>query len=201
MLRRTLLLAAIPAALFVAPRGEALAQSRIIPDPTPRLPAQEGQGLSAEDARSLQRAARLSDAQIEAGRLGAEKAGSAEVKQLATSIAEEHARLRQTLGNLATEHRVELQGRDAAGIEDRSLATLRQASGEAFDRAFLARQLGLYRIMARLYQTMASNSPDPALQRLGITALAALRAHFETARTLGARFGLSADTIENPPQY
>ena len=31
--------------------------------------------------------------------------------------------------------------------------------------------------------------------------LAALRAHFETARTLGARFGLRADTVENPPQY
>ena len=197
MLRRTLLLAA----LLAAPLGEALAQTRIVPDPTPRLPAQPGQGLSAEDARSLQRAARLSEAQVEAGRLGAERAGGAEVRQLAASIAEEHARLRQALGTLAAEHQVALQGREAAGIEDRSLGALRQASGEAFDRAFLARQLSLHRIMAQLYQTMASNSPEPALQRFGITALAALRAHFETARTLGAGFGLSADTVENPPQY
>src|SRR5688500_17054012 len=110
MLRRTLLLAAIPAAMLAAPMREALAQSSIIPHPAPRLPAQPGQGLSAEDARSLQRAARLSDAQVEAGRLGAEKASGAEVKQLAASVAEEHARLRQALGALATEHRVELQG-------------------------------------------------------------------------------------------
>ena len=197
MLRRTLLLTA----MLAAPMREALAQTSIRPDPAPRLPAQEGQGLSAEDARSLQRAARLSDAQVEAGRLGSEKAGGAEVKQLASSIAEEHARLRQALGALAAEHRVELQGREAAGIEDRSLAALRQASGEAFDRAFLSRQLGLYQIMARLYQTMASNSPDPGLQRIGIMALAALRGHFETARTLGSRFGLSVNTVENPPQY
>ena len=48
---------------------------------------------------------------------------------------------------------------------------------------------------------MASNSPDAALARFGITALASVRAHFETARALGARFGLRVDTIENPPQY
>ncbi len=96
---------------------------------------------------------------------------------------------------------MELQGREAASIEDRSLAALQDATGEAFDRAFLACQLGLYRIMAELYQTMASNSPDKAIARFGITALAALRAHFETARTLGARFGLSVDTVESPPQY
>jgi hypothetical protein len=55
--------------------------------------------------------------------------------------------------------------------------------------------------MAELYQTMASNSPDAALARFGITALASVRARFETARALGARFGLRVDTIEDPPQY
>jgi hypothetical protein len=88
-----------------------------------------------------------------------------------------------------------------AGIEDRSFTALREASGEAVERAFLTRQLGLYRLMAELYQTMTSNSPDAALARFGITALASVRARFETARALGARFGLRVDTIEDPPQY
>lgn len=55
--------------------------------------------------------------------------------------------------------------------------------------------------MAELFQTMASNSPDPALQRLGISVLAAVRTHFETARKLGEPMGLRAETVENPPQY
>ncbi len=45
---------------------------------------------------------------------------------------------------------MELQGREAGGIEDRSLAALQDATGEPFDRTFLARQLGLFRIVAEL---------------------------------------------------
>ena len=90
-----------------------------------------------------------------------------------------------------------MQGREAAGIEDRSLTALGGMTGQDFDRAFVERQLQLYPRMAELYQTMASNSPEPALARFGITALAALRRHFETAKALGTRFGLSTGTSGN----
>lgn len=202
MLRHMLICTmALVASTGVAP-GEASAQASIRPDATPRLPSQPGQGLAVEDVRSLQRAAQLSNAQIEAGRLGAEKAVGTELRQLAASIAGDHARFREMVGGIASKHGVELPPREAAGTEDRSLATLRDATaGEAFDRAFLARQLGLYPSMAELYQTMASNSPDTGIARFGITALAVLRAHFETTKTLGARFGLSAEAVGKPPQY
>lgn len=200
MLRRTLLLAAGFAAPLCS-AGRTWAQRSLVPDPTPRIPAQPGQGLPVADVRSLQRAARLSDVQAEAGKLATEKATSAEIRQLAARIAEDHERFRRTVGESAAARRVELPDREVAGIEDRSLTALREAAGEAFDRAFLARQLSLYRPMAELYQTMASNSPDTALARFGIIALAAVRAHFERARALGAPLGLSVDTIESPPQY
>lgn len=198
MLRRTLFLLTGLAAL---PPGPGRAQTRITPDPTPRLPPQPGQGMPIEDLRALQRAALFCDAQAEAGQLGAERARSPEVRQLAGAIAADHARFRQALAAVAAERKLELPNRAAARIQDPSLDALRGASGDGFDRAFLARQLGLYRPMAELFQTMASNSPEPALQRLGITALAAVRAHFETARKLGEPMGLRAQTVENPPQY
>lgn len=201
MLRRKLIHTAVLAASACAASVEARAQASIRPDPTPRLPAQPGQGLALEDARSLQRAARLSDEQIEVGRLGTEKSATPEIKRLAASIAEDNARFRRMVDELAATHRVELLQREAAGTESRSLAALREGTGEAFDRAFLERQLRLYPSMAELYQTMASNSPDTAIARFGITALAALRAHFESAKALGARFGLTAEVIEKPPQY
>ncbi|RAI55185.1 DUF4142 domain-containing protein [Roseicella frigidaeris] len=198
MLRRTTLLLAGAAALA---GGAAGAQTRITPDPTPRLPSQPGQGMPIEDLRVLQRAALFSDAQAEAGQLGAERAASPQVRQLAEAIAADHGRFRQGLAAVAAERKLELPNRAAARIQDPSLDALRQTSGEAFDRAFLARQLGLYRPMAELFQTMASNSPDPALQRLGITALSSVRTHFETARKLGEPMELRAETVENPPQY
>lgn len=199
MLRRTLLF------LFGSVVGgaalPATAQTRITPDPSPRLPSQPGQGMAVEDVRGLQRAALFCDAQAEAGRLGAQKATAPAIRQLAEAIAADHDRFRRSIGEIAAARQVQLPDRATAGIQDTSLAALQQANGEAFDRAFLARQLGLYRPMADLFQTMASNSPDPALQRLGITVLAAVRAHFETARKLGEPMGLRVDTVENPPQY
>ena len=200
MLRRTLFLLAGIAGPAAGARL-ARAQTRITPDPTPRLPPQPGQGLAAEDVRGLQRAARLCDAQAEAGRLAAEKAAAPAVRELGQAIAADHGRFRQAVGTIAAERKLDLPDRTAAGIEDPGLAALQRASGEAFDRAFLARQLGVYRPMAELFQTMASNSPDPALQRLGITALAAVRAHFDTARRLGEPMGLRVETVESPPQY
>ena len=198
MLRRTTLLLAGTTTLAA---GAAWAQTRITPDPTPRLPPQPGQGMAIDDLRAIQRAALFCDAQVEAGQLGAQRATAPEVRRLAEAIAADHGRFRQGIAAVAAERKVGLPDRAAARIQDPSLDTLRQASGESFDRAFLARQLGLYRPMAELFQTMASNSPDPALQRLGITILASVRASFETARKLGEPLGLRADTVESPPQY
>src|SRR6187455_1597283 len=128
MLRRTLFfLAGLggPA----AGAGLARAQTRITPDPTPRLPPQPGQGLAAEDVRGLQRAARLCDAQAEAGRLAAEKAAAPAVRELGQAIAADHGRFRQAVGTIAAERKLELPDRTAAGIEDPGLAALQRASG------------------------------------------------------------------------
>lgn len=141
MFRRTILIAAS----FAASLGTAGAQRSVAPDPMPRVPAQPGQGLSAADMQSLQRAARLSDVQGEAGRLAAKRATSAEIRRLAARIAEDHARFRRSLEELAAARRVELPARETAGNEDRLFTALRAASGEAFDRAFLAWQLILLR--------------------------------------------------------
>ncbi|TCZ50976.1 DUF4142 domain-containing protein [Roseicella aquatilis] len=198
MLRRTTLIL-VGAALL--PGGASRAQTRITPDPNPRLPPQPGQGMPVGDVRAVQRAALFCDAQAEAGQLGAQKAGAPAVRQLAQDIAADHARFRQAFGAIAAERKLDMPNRAAARIQDPSLDALQQASGEAFDRAFLSRQLGLYRPMAELFQNMASNSPDPALQRLGIQVLSSVRSHFETARKLGEPMGLRVDTVENPPQY
>ena len=198
MLRRTTLLLAVAGVLAA---GAAGAQTRIAPDPTPRLPPQPGQGMALEDVRALQRAARFCDAQVEAGQLGAQRATSPELRQLAGAIAADHTRFRRDIVAIAAARHLELPDRAAGQVKDPSLDALHQASKDSFDRGFLARQLGLYRPMAELFQSMASNSPDPALQRLGITVLASVRAHFDAARKLGEPMGLRADTVESPPQY
>jgi predicted outer membrane protein len=198
--RRALLLAALASpALFAGRR--AAGQANLRPDPTPRLPPQPGQGLPPEERQFLRRASRLSAAQEEAGRIVAEKASSEDVRQLARSVAEDHASLGRAIAAFAGKHSVDLKGGEAPEPPDASLAALRGASGEDAERRFLSRQLALYTPLAELYQTEASNSPDKELGRIAIEALASLRARFETARQIGQRYKLSVDTVENPPQY
>ena len=51
------------------------------PDPTPRLPPQAGQGIPVEDRQFISRAANLSEAEMEAGRLAFEKGNSPAIKE------------------------------------------------------------------------------------------------------------------------
>ena len=141
MLRRMLL----PAIAFVSCARKGLAQSSLRPDPAPRLPPQPGQGLPAGDVRFLARVRRLSEAQVEAGRIAAGKASDPAVRELGAKIAEEQAGLLRRLDALAESHRLDPRPATGGGNpNDASLAALRQASGEEIDRRFLARELALY---------------------------------------------------------
>jgi hypothetical protein len=62
-------------------------------------------------------------------------------------------------------------------------------------RTFLGAQLKIGQQLVELYQTQASNSTDTGLASFSITTLVQLQQHFGTAQQLGARYGLSADTV------
>lgn len=202
MPRRHLLLATLAAAL--APAGQVLAQASLRPDPTPRIPPQPGQGLPAQDVGYLQRGERLSRLQVEAGRLAAERATDAEVKRFAARVAASHDRVGQEIIRLARARGVEVPG-NQPGAEDRAreaVEKLRAApAGEGFDRAYLAQELGLYRVLSELHQSQASQSTDQELGRFAIETLVPIRQELDAVTALGARFGLHNDMLANPPQY
>ena len=75
----------------------------------PRLPPQPGQGLPLEDQRFLERAANLSEAEIEAGRLGAEKTSSPGLKEISQQLTADHQKLLQSVQELARKNRVALK--------------------------------------------------------------------------------------------
>ena len=88
-------------AMLLFASQQALGQANIRPDTMPRLPPQPGQGLPIGDQRFLERAANLSDAEIEAGRLGAEKASSPGLKEISRQLTADHQKLRQSIQELA----------------------------------------------------------------------------------------------------
>ena len=181
--------------------GTALAQANIVPDPQPRLPPQASQGLPLEDVRFLERGIAQSVMQIEAGELAAEKASDGAVSQFGRQVAADHKQIRQTLADLARQRGVEVSAQAPEEADRAAIDRLQEESGEGFDRAFLDLQLRVGQQVINLYQTQASHSTDTELASFAITTLVQLQQHFTTAQQLGAPYGLSAETVEQPPQY
>lgn len=197
-MKRALVLAACILPLL---GGNVMAQANIVPDPMPRLPPQPGQGLPLEDVRFLEEGIKKSTIQIEVGELAAEKASDQAVRQLGSQVATDHEQIRQTLIELAQQRDIEVSAQASENAEGSAMDRLQEESGEAFDRTFLDLQLGVGQQIVDLYQRQASHSTDTELASFAITTLVQLQQHFTTAQQLGAPYGLSTETVGQPPQY
>ena len=192
---------AIAACILPLLAGKAAGQTDIVPDPLPRLPPQPSQGLPLKDVRFLEQASDQSALQREIGDLAAEKASAEAVRQLGRQVASDHEDIAQELTALAQQRGVAIPERALSEAGERAIDQLQGQSGEDFDRTFLDLQLKIGQEIVALYQTQASHSPDTGLAGFAITTLVQLQNHFATAQQLGAPYGLSAETVQQPPQY
>jgi len=179
----------------------ALPQANLRPDPAPRLPQQPGQGLALKDQQFIVRAANLSDAEIEAGKLAASKAPAADVKAFGERVAADHQKLRKAIADLAQKANVKVESHASRPTWQAELQRLQGLSGADFEREFLNWQLQVHLSLADMYQTQASNSPDTELAKFAIVSLKTVQDRFDEAKRLGGRYGLAANTIKQPPQY
>lgn len=76
--------------------GTAVGQANIVPDPSPRLPPQPGQGLPLEDLRFLERGTDQSAIQMKIGKLAAERASDEAVRQFGSQVATDHKQIWQS---------------------------------------------------------------------------------------------------------
>lgn len=198
MMKRTLALAACILPLLA---GNAAGQANVVPDPLPRLPPQPGQGLPLKDVRFLEQATEYSILQMEIGELATEKASLEAVRQFGNQQERDHEQFRQELMSLAERRDIVVSEQTSDDVWRPTIDRLRGQSGENFDQEFLDLQLKIGKDLVDLYQTQASHSTDTELASFAITTLVRLQQHFATAQQLGAALGLSADTVEQPPQY
>jgi predicted outer membrane protein len=207
MLRRTLLLIA-GATPGLACGRDAAAQANIVPDHTPRLPPQPGQGLPLEDRRFLRDAAALSAAQVEAATQMAGQSSDDETRQLAAALAERHGHLSRRLRELTQQSGLqpgqpipEAAAPSNPQVADaiRRLAELSNAS----PRDFLAAQIAVHPVLVEMYQTQASQTADRELGRFAIITLTGIQEDFAAVVRLGERHGLPRPErlLSNPPQY
>jgi putative membrane protein len=194
-------LASATIGVFILSNAGAFSQFITRPDPTPRLPPQAGQGLPVEDRQFIIRAIKLSEAQVEAGRLAAEKASTPAIKAFGQRLTTEYEKQRQAVAQLAQSKAVAVEEHPSKPQWQQELQQLGVLTGQEFDRAFLKWQLQMHLALVKLYQTEASQSPETDMAKFAITNLAKIQRVFDQAKRLGAEQGVSVDTVKAPPQY
>lgn len=137
--------------------------------------------LARADRDFLEKAAHANFAEIEASKLAQSKATSAEVKQFAQQMIDDHTKASQELRQLAESKGVKLPDGPAMAQKAKS-KMLAARDGEAFDREY-AQEIGVkaHRDTVQLFQKAAQNAQDSEVKAFAQKMLPRLQHHLQMA--------------------
>lgn len=157
-------------------------------DPAPGNPLDRDAQATHPDREFMRKAAEANFAEIEAGRLAAEKAENADVKAYGEHLVSDHTEAQQKLKELAQDEKVALpQGPDEA--HRREMERLRGLSGAAFDKAFTSRMVEDHKTAVSLFENASKQAKDEQVKAYAEKTLPALKEHLEKARDLNTQVG------------
>jgi putative membrane protein len=166
-------------ALSVAFSGMAMAQE---PSARPAQGAAAAKPAGA-DAAFMKTAAMDGLAEVEHGRLAAQNAASAEVKQFGQRMVDDHSKANDELKSLAAQKQVTLP----AELDPKHRAMqdkLAKLKGEAFDKAYMSHMVMAHQRAVTLFQQEAKSGKDPEAKAWAAKTLPVLQEHHKSARTL-----------------
>ena len=136
--------------------------------------------VAATDGSFLTEAWRRAQTEVKMGELATRQAGSQAVKELGDRMMVEHARMNEELKSLAKQKALNIWG-DPDNIK---LSELRQLSGDAFDRAYLAEVVKHHEKAIADFDTALKASSDPDVKAFLSRNLPSLRTHLATVKKL-----------------
>ena len=165
------------------------------PDPVERgTPAdpQPGNPLEKQSAHPdhdfLRKAAESNFAEIEAGRLGAEKAENADVKAYGRHMIDDHTQAQQRLEDLARQEDVALP-KSPDGAHLKEMERLRGLSGAEFDKAFMGRMVEDHQKSVSLFEKASKQAKDEQVKAFAEKTLPVLKEHLQKAKDLNTQVG------------
>jgi putative membrane protein len=183
-MRRTTVLAA----LLAAGLGLALAAYAADPDKDKDKKDADKDQKALADPEFVFKASAAGLAEVNLGRLAADRASNADVKKFGQQMADEHMKANQDLIKLADGKRFRLpptMDREHAQAAER-LARLR---GEEFDREFMKQMVKDHEEAVALFEAQAKDSKDEELKTWVNKALPTLRDHLKMAHDVAGKVG------------
>jgi len=160
------------------------------PDPASRgAGAQQGaaatktEDKAGSDQQWVMNVAKDGLAEVELGKLAAEKASSDQVKQFAQKMVDDHSKANDELKSIASSKNITLP----TGPDAKAKATvekLSKLSGEAFDRAFAKDMLSDHKKAVSAFRTESKSGKDPEVKAFAAKTLPTLEGHLKQAEDL-----------------
>ena len=174
--------------LSTAPLAMALGASHGAPG---SVAGQAGaEALAEPDTTFLPEAIQGGMAEVELGRLAAEKGSGAEVKQFGQKMVEDHSAANKKLMAIAEKHQIEqagTKGTPPLSLSEKAAATKRelsQLSGKEFDRAYMRAMVADHETAVTAFRAEAKDGKNAELRGLAEELLPALEGHLRMARAL-----------------
>jgi putative membrane protein len=150
------------------------------------LAAIAAEGVSAQDKIFVQQAAVGGLAEVQEGQLAVSKGDSANIKRFGQQMIDQHTPNNQALAALAKVKGISIPATtDAAHMSD--AAALKNATGAAFDTAYIAGQVAGHKKMEVLMETEIQSGGDTDLKAFAEKTLPVVQGHLKMAQQLQAQ--------------
>ncbi len=141
--------------------------------------------LQGTDMKFMREMAQANLAEVQAGKMAASKAQSAEVKKFGQHMVEDHGKALSEARTMAKAKGASLPSQPAKKHQD-AAKKLRQAKGESFDKQFMQQMVKDHEDALKLHQQAAKNAKDPQLKAQAEKSVPVIEKHLEEAKEIAA---------------
>ena len=159
----------------------AFAQSSAARSSDPMTHGMQSDG--SHDAMFMREAAADGLAEVQLGRVALGKASSAQVKQLAQRIIDDHTKANQQLMDIAQRKNVSLPT-EPMPMQKQEADRLQSLSGNDFDQAYAQAMVKDHRKAIKMFGMQSASGSDPDLKQFASTTLPTLKMHLQMAEQL-----------------
>lgn len=136
-----------------------------------------------DDKKFVKDAALGGMAEVELGKLAAQKASREDVKQFGQKMVDDHTKANDQLKQVASQANIPLPGALDSKHQSR-IDKLSKLSGEEFDKAYLKDQLKDHQADVNEFKDEAQNGTDPKVKAFASEVLPTLQQHLDLVKSL-----------------
>jgi len=146
----------------------------------------QSQQPSAEEAKFVVKAGEINLAEVNLGRLAAQRASRQDVRQFANKLVQDHSANLQQLNQLANRHN--MKGAERMDQEHQQLfQKLAAMQGQQFDQDFLKNMVEGHKKAAEVFKHASENCKNAELKQYATQTLAAIQQHEQEAQRLNGQ--------------